>query len=659
VRLLEITLHNVGVFHGRQSIDLQTDPGRPVVLIGGMNGRGKTTVLDSLQIALFGRRAPVVRRSAQTYEAHLAALVNRDATPQDAGVTVSFLIVEDGVERVYRVNRVWSNKSNGSAAESLSVWLDGVPDPVATERWNDIIEVLLPVDIAELFFFDGEKIEQLADPVSAARVIEAAVHGLLGVGLIDRLSKDLTAIQRRWKAEDLDNAVQDELRSRQSAIEVKERELADLVQECASLQNRVDETERSLQNAQDAFEQGGGDLAQQRSALVADRDRAVAEQAEIRAALIELCAGPLPLALVLGTLDQVGTQIEMEEAASAAEALAGLLEDRDAEVLKLLTDRSVDRAVHTALAHWFESDRNSRAAHSGTARFLDASEDARATIAVARDRMRVDAPRAASLLADLASLEVLESDLDRRIDAAPPDAIVANMVADLRAKEAAAVVAAEALLVANERVAHLDHEINADRAALDRMLERYAGTVIAAEDRVRMLKHAARSQATLRQFGEALVKRHLEIIEASVLLSFRELLGKSELVASLSIDSKTYGVRLIASDGQPLGSDRLSAGERQLLATALLWGLARASGRRLPMFIDTPLGRLDSTHRRNLIERYFPMAADQLVLLSTDEEVDAELFAMLEPSVSKCYLLSYNEQRRMTTVQDGYFGGGG
>ena len=101
--------------------------------------------------------------------------------------------------------------------------------------------------------------------------------------------------------------------------------------------------------------------------------------------------------------------------------------------------------------------------------------------------------------------------------------------------------------------------------------------------------------------------------------------------------------------------DRLSAGERQLLATSLLWGLARASGRPLPTIIDTPLGRLDSSHRRHLIERYFPVASHQVILLSTDEEIDEDSLKRLQPHISRSYHLQFDEALRSTRVTPGYF----
>lgn len=151
------------------------------------------------------------------------------------------------------------------------------------------------------------------------------------------------------------------------------------------------------------------------------------------------------------------------------------------------------------------------------------------------------------------------------------------------------------------------------------------------------------------------IGRHVGQIARLVLEALNRLLRKDRLVTDVHIDPASYTVELIGSDGQSLAATELSAGERQLLAVALLWGLAQAAGQPLPMVIDTPLGRLDGTHRGRLIERYFPHAAHQVVLLSTDTEVDEGALNSLRPFVGRMYRLKFDTAVNATTVQPGYF----
>ena len=114
-------------------------------------------------------------------------------------------------------------------------------------------------------------------------------------------------------------------------------------------------------------------------------------------------------------------------------------------------------------------------------------------------------------------------------------------------------------------------------------------------------------------------------------------------------------MHLFNHDDHEIPAARLSAGERQLLAVSMLWGLGQAAGRPLPVVIDTPLSRLDSSHRRHLVERYFPRASHQVLLLSTDEEIDEELFEALSPTIGHMYHLTHDDAIGATSIKPGYF----
>src|SRR5207247_8160738 len=100
---------------------------------------------------------------------------------------------------------------------------------------------------------------------------------------------------------------------------------------------------------------------------------------------------------------------------------------------------------------------------------------------------------------------------------------------------------------------------------------------------------------------------------------------------------------------------RLSEGEKQIFAIAVLWGLARASARPLPAVIDTPMARLDAAHRQHLVERYFPHASHQVIIFSTDTEVDRQYYQALQPSIARAYHLNYDDQSKRTVGEEGYF----
>ncbi len=132
---------------------------------------------------------------------------------------------------------------------------------------------------------------------------------------------------------------------------------------------------------------------------------------------------------------------------------------------------------------------------------------------------------------------------------------------------------------------------------------------------------------------------------------------KDSLISKIEINPFDYSMTLFTSNKTEISTDRLSAGERQLLAIAILWGLADSSGKELPTIIDTPMGRLDGEHRTRLIEQYFPNAASQVILLSTDEEIYGRYYNKLKSFIAQEYHIEYDEKEETSYFSKGYLEG--
>ena len=169
----------------------------------------------------------------------------------------------------------------------------------------------------------------------------------------------------------------------------------------------------------------------------------------------------------------------------------------------------------------------------------------------------------------------------------------------------------------------------------------------------RFLSHSENARNVMTHFKQEVIRRHISHIEELVLSSYHLLLRKQSLIGKLTIDPETYCIALQDAAYNPLPPERLSKGEQQLLAIAILWGLARASGKALPIAVDTPLGRLDSSHRINLVDHYFGCASHQALLFSTDEEIAGNYLQKLRPQISRSYILAYDDNTCSTTVREG------
>lgn len=159
----------------------------------------------------------------------------------------------------------------------------------------------------------------------------------------------------------------------------------------------------------------------------------------------------------------------------------------------------------------------------------------------------------------------------------------------------------------------------------------------------------------MQEFLQRVTARKIDRLSALITESFRFLLRKQEFVERIYIDPATFAITLCDDSGASIAKERLSEGEKQIFAISVLWGLARASARPLPAVIDTPMARLDAKHRNHLVERYFPHANHQVVIFSTDTEVDRQYYPLLQPFIARAYHLNYDEKRKVTIGEEGYF----
>ena len=179
---------------------------------------------------------------------------------------------------------------------------------------------------------------------------------------------------------------------------------------------------------------------------------------------------------------------------------------------------------------------------------------------------------------------------------------------------------------------------------------------IESDDAARMVKLAARTRETMQRISPprdgrqnpSPVDAHYRIVPLSSC-------ARCTMVEQIHIDPETFAVTIFDDAGLAIAKRRLSEGEKQIFAIAVLWGLGRASARSLPAIIDTPMARLDVKHRNHLVQRYFPNASHQVIILSTDTEVDRRYYDELAPYIARAYHLSYDETEKRTVAEEGYF----
>ena len=650
----ELVLHNFGIYKGRHAIALRPNEAKKsIILFGALNGGGKTTFLDALQLALYGKFASCSNRGALSYPDFLLRAINSGVSPSEgAGLELELTRgSHDSMDR-YRVIRTWRSTGKG-VKEDLEVFRNGVFDPLTTERWYEVVEEIIPSNIAELFFFDGEKIESLADQGRAAQLLRTGIYSLLGLDSVDQLSKDLSVLESRRlrnTASTQDQAALSNLDNELGELESRRREL---VEQIASQQNDLDSLSKREESVRQEFRREGGELLDRRESLEAERRATAARLNDAEDKLRDLAAGIAPFLLVSPLLQDIAVQAAAEHHAELLQELDTELAARDTAMFAYLKANKVPNEFLQTVQAFQQQDAAARGAQQQVTRYLHTDPNALASVrpeelASLRDQIETALKRFHSIRDDLLAL-------DRQVASIPdPDALagITDRLNQTISQRDSARISNEAAKLDLERVRQAIESKTADR---QRILELAAREEVNATANQRVITHTQKVRSTLASFKSAVVAQHSRRLESLILESFRSLIRKKSLVERITIDPDTFVITLRKATGQILPPERLSAGERQLFAVSILWGLAKASGRPLPTIIDTPLARMDGIHRKNLLEAYFPFASHQVILLSTDEEIDRPALDVIRAFVSRTYLIEYSDALNTSAVRPGYF----
>ena len=660
---LQVT--NIGVFLGQHTFDLTCKGSCNIVLIGGKNGAGKSTLFEAIRLCLYGAKTgePTTQSGYATYlNKKIHTNPHLLLQPSFAAVTLVIEVSEQGQVRTYEMTRSW-NRNNGTlSSETFELTRDGITvDEIDGQHWEEFVQDLVPRGIADLFFFDGERIQRLAHDASDTTELNDAIKALLGLHLVEQLHADLniylakvTRQARQRDPHDRTAKIQAELRA-----VAKEREAAAATEQDAhasvkALRETINRIATQLTAEGGTFAKDRASLTQRQATLTALIQR---DEDTIR----EAAAGLLPFAVVPELCLNLQTTLAAEETAlqsaagdarvvSAKEQLLEAIHDPDLlDAVPDLSERT-RTGLTAALDSVITRTLTPTLGESTVVHDLSPAQRARIYDWIRDATERV--PPTLHAVAKRLDEEYRELHrIERRLKQAPAEATIAPIIAQLQEQH-------EHLQEAMRRAQEIQHQLRALKARQERLAREYAAELdsIAAVDATRATTQLVpRLRKVLDEYQSALLNRKTRQLAQEATRCFKSLSRKKDRLDSIEIAPDDLTVSLRDHKKRLIEKAQLSAGEKQVYAVAMLWALARTSGRPLPVIIDTPMARLDSDHRSLFLNDYLPAASHQVIILSTDTEVDAPAFTALKPHIARAYHLSYDEGDGITHVQPGYF----
>tara|TARA_Y100001934_G_C12378043_1_gene790423 strand:+ start:290 stop:2299 length:2010 start_codon:yes stop_codon:yes gene_type:complete len=665
MKLISVKLKDYGLYRGEVEFDLaprNNGQPKPVVLFGGKNGAGKTTLLEAVKLGLYGK-ASLGRVSQPEYNLHLKSKIHRSRgdliNPQDASIEILFDLVQGGDKARYKISRSWVGNNGDDPHETLRLERDGVlVKDIEPQFQQEFISSIVPENLSQLFFFDGEKIKAIADDITSNAAIADSIQTLLGLDIVQKLQADLSIhVQQQVKktASKDDLSLIAKLEDECGALKIKIAGLQ--IDKKAEVQTQLDIIANEITKCEKRLAEEGSSFAESLSDEKSHELEIDAQRTLVEKQIRQACEGAFPLSLCPKTAKALLSTLELEAGQQGAERVCEEIDD-----LKLSLD--IEFQTHKKL----KQDSSKDLALSVIERVLtDRQKKLRSKLDKdpilgypPAEKTRVEgwineANTSRNELKKLGvELEKISRDLTetrRKQNQAPDEEALKPIFTELNSLTEERGALKQQLISISEEVKVLEGQLAENQRALHKLIEaneKYDKTK-------KQIDLAKKSQLVLTEYTERITQLKIEGLRSSIAELFNFLIRKDALVADVQINPKTFEVTLFDKKNNQIQKDDLSSGEKQLFAISVLWALAKSSGRPLPVIIDTPLGRLDSDHRINLVKHYFPNAAHQVIVLSTDTEVDKDLFKALKPSVSHCYHLQYNMKETRTAPVEGYF----
>lgn len=660
MKFRKLTIENYKSFQISTEIRFPVgDDGRSIFLIGGMNGAGKTSIMEAINYCLYGAKLDEIFRNIN----------RREKARGNANVSFELVMEMDDLSELV-VKRSWSaaaadDPKPRDLTERLVVVRDGRRVSVQNQEiWQDFIRSMIPPGITQFFFFDGEKIQAIAADDHSEVRLKSSLEAALGIQYINRLASDIVYIKNEERKGFVEISDED-LDFKQSELKKERSKLSRKHQERDRVRQELDDFKGQLEDARKRFAAAFHAEPETREAIRENekkRIQAANRLAQVESEIRSLCEKTLPFAITGRLFDPIRRQIDAERESASGEAIkqhAATLAKRIVRVVEepepiyretLSPEKmaELERRIYRLLK---EGDPK-----GDVVRILDLSD---------RDAARVLNKMETLKTSDVFLLKPLFEEKRelishiRRLEGLSQAGILVESEKELFEQLQAEMEGCstqigrktEQLRLLEEDIFTLDKRINDIQMEIEKLYEKHH----VSKEKAEFIQECDAIAGVLNQFIVRLRKNKVHLLQEKTFEMYRLLSSRSGLIKDIFIDDKTYEVRITDRNGHEIKKSGLAAGEKEIFAVSLLWGLAQTSQLKLPIVIDTPLSRLDSTHRDNIVNNYFPNAGEQVIILSTDTEIDKDYYRILKMRLSGAGILEFDQRQELTTFREGYF----
>ena len=713
MKLTKIELNNFGSYYGKNvlSIDV-SDDNKQIVLIGGENGAGKTTLFTAIVLCLYGHYSFGYKNSGKVYTQKVFTYINDIAKldeDESASVTLDFVDSSNGDLDSYSITRSWTWKKS-NVKESITAQKNGqILEKQSLIDFQNFLINMIPPSLLKLYFFDGERIaEYLLD--DAQNNVRDALMILSGNDTFDIMYSGIKKVLVAGNAAE-DTATREYFIRKSEKISLDESRKA-LRESIDDLSAQADDKKAEVDRIKKEYAAQGGisldewkDLNSSLKAEDEARERINYERKEIATDI-------LPFVIVSSLLNKVRPQITKEHEYKTWQTLSktlttdrfrkiisdtlsnagqanydeitsricdnivtylvpvngwktfepifGLSEDDEMDVQTIVNRVSqfdVTRIPELKQEHDFSLERSQALRDKLQNSSIDNYQEYIKSLSDLNEEIFQLSVMIKTKQDELVNVEAQYQIAEKRLGEA-----YKNLELDIKRKSVTS-ISSKAIVLLEELQAKihgkLTKEVRADTLSALRLLIRKKSFIEDLEIDDNFKVHLLKKQIIeIKDIIKIHNRSGIEGVKRSLQKYGYESLCKTVNAPKDSKDLTQY----LNSYSKPtvkvlmeISIDSLSKGEKQIFVMSLYWAMMKQSKCQLPFIIDTPFARIDTEHRTNIVDHFFKRLPGQLLILSTNEEINAKHMQAMSDSISNSFMLEFGEDKRTRIDENRYF----
>ncbi|MCM1497802.1 MAG: AAA family ATPase [Clostridium sp.] len=708
MKINKVKLYNFSSYEGNNEFDFEvTDKEKNIILIGGKNGAGKTSLFTAIKVALYGPLAYGYVGVNPHYISKIKDLINSKVFQQEtveAEVQITLQLKIERELKNYVIARKW-DYTNQKLNEEYSVEKEGIKlDEQELSYFENYLKRIIPPYLFEFFLFDGEEVGNIFSTSAYNTYVRNAVFTLCGMDVFEIIRKYMRGYVTKNNSGD-DNTYE-VYETAKNAIESMEYDKERLELNVSEIAKDLEDVEVQLTELATSFKNVGGISRKEKKQLEEEFNQAEKVKTETLTNIKMFVEGLMPFYILKDFADPIMIQLDFEEKGKIfyyvqnklkRNAIEDLLkgsasDDKIDQLMEHLLDTFRPRGFHDDMEMMFDLSKEDIGRVNGIVSALD-DFDVSAMIDMIKNRKEAS-ERTAEINRilktsmseeDVNTFTQKENEMLKKKDDLTRQLYesqyrLEEIDRELKNQERIKDKAMQ-MLKSNAQNKHIYELSSGISSMMEQFLENKTVSI-----RNRLEKAVVQKLKTIYRKNNLIT--HIEISKnfdfnlyqdesysGKELLTLYKNLGNSEftnligskgekkLVKQLKL-SALNEIKNISENGlvdepirlyKKIELSRLSKGERQIFILALYWALIEISGQNIPFVIDTPYARIDANHRREISEKFFPNISDQVIILSTDEEINEEYYKIVKPYVSKEYLLKNDANENRTSVENHYF----